>query len=136
MRDFIPHPVDQHVGARLRLARKMRGLPQRVLAAPLGLTFQQIQKYERGANRISASMLYALARQLSVPIDWFFEGVGSEGAMQERLGERARSLRDFMATREGPELAVLMARLPAAQRAQVLALMRAFAEPEALGRAS
>ena len=131
----LPHPVDQHVGSRLRLGRKLRGVSQRILARALGLTFQQVQKYERGVNRVPASMLYGAARLLAVSIDWFYEGVEAEGGDLTAIGDRARVLRDFLATREGPELAVLMARLPRSQAVQVLALMRAFAEAEPLERA-
>ncbi len=63
-----PHPVDMHVGARVRMRRTLLGMSQTTLAEALGLTFQQVQKYERGANRISSSRLYDLARVLDVPI--------------------------------------------------------------------
>lgn len=69
-----PHPVDVHVGRRVRRRRKEVGFNQQVLGDQLGLTFQQIQKYERGSNRISASKLYEIAHALSVPIGYFFEG--------------------------------------------------------------
>ena len=68
-----PHPVDIHVGSRLRLRRNMLGLSQQGLGAALGLTFQQIQKYERGANRIGESRLLEMARRLDVPIAFFFD---------------------------------------------------------------
>lgn len=70
-----PHPVDTHVGAQLRLARKVRGMSQEALAEKLGITFQQVQKYERGANRISSSKLYEAAQTLGVPINVFFDGL-------------------------------------------------------------
>jgi len=68
-----PHPIDVHVGARVRLRRNMRGLSQTQLAEALGLTFQQVQKYERGANRIGASRLLEVARFLDVPINFFYD---------------------------------------------------------------
>jgi len=68
-----PNAVDQHVGARLRLRRHLLGLSQAELAARLGLALQQVQKYESGTNRISASRLYQLCQVLEVPITWFFE---------------------------------------------------------------
>ena len=68
-----PHPVDVHVGARARMRRTLLGMTQTDLGDALDLTFQQVQKYERGTNRISASRLLALARVLDVPIDYFFE---------------------------------------------------------------
>ena len=68
-----PHPIDLHVGKRMRQRRTLLGLSQERLAEALGLTFQQVQKYERGANRVSASRLYELGRVLEVPIGYFFE---------------------------------------------------------------
>src|ERR687894_1039497 len=67
-----PNPVDVRVGARLRLRRNMLGLSQEKLGEAIGLTFQQVQKYERGANRIGASRLYELSRALDVPVSFFF----------------------------------------------------------------
>ncbi|WP_416900332.1 MAG: helix-turn-helix domain-containing protein [Minwuia sp.] len=69
-----PHPVDIHVGSRVRLCRTLKGLSQQKLAQALGLTFQQVQKYERGANRIGASRLFELSQILEVPPSFFFEG--------------------------------------------------------------
>ncbi len=68
----IPNPVDVHVGARLRQRRTLLGMSQTVLGDAIGLTFQQMQKYENGANRISASRLFDLSRVLDVPIEYFF----------------------------------------------------------------
>ena len=71
----MPHPVDIHVGSRLRAARVMRGQSQTNLADKLGLTFQQVQKYETGANRISASKLFDISKIWGVTPDYFFEGL-------------------------------------------------------------
>jgi len=68
-----PNPVDVHVGSRLRLRRTLLGLSQEALGEALGLTFQQIQKYERGTNRIGASRLFDMARALDVPVDYFYD---------------------------------------------------------------
>jgi len=68
-----PHPVDVHVGARVRLRRTLLGMSQEKLGDALGLTFQQVQKYERGTNRIGASRLYHLSRVLDVPVQFFFD---------------------------------------------------------------
>ncbi|HUZ72847.1 MAG TPA: helix-turn-helix transcriptional regulator [Stellaceae bacterium] len=68
-----PHPVDVHVGARVRLRRTTLGMSQEKLGDAIGLTFQQVQKYERGTNRIGASRLYELSRVLDVPVSFFFE---------------------------------------------------------------
>ncbi len=70
-----PHPVDLHVGGRLKQIRGLRGLSQTNLADAVGLTFQQIQKYENGANRISASRLWEFAERLNVPISFFYDGL-------------------------------------------------------------
>ena len=69
----IPSPVDVHVGARLRVRRTLLGMSQTTLGDAIGLTFQQMQKYEKGANRISASRLFALSGVLDVPIEYFFD---------------------------------------------------------------
>lgn len=68
-----PHPVDVHVGSRLRLRRTLLGMSQEKLGHAIGLTFQQVQKYERGANRIGASRLYELSRALDVSVGFFFD---------------------------------------------------------------
>ena len=73
--DGSPNPVDINVGKRVRLRRLLLGFSQEELAAKLGLTFQQIQKYERGSNRISGSRLYDMSQILQVPVDYFFEGI-------------------------------------------------------------
>ncbi len=71
-----PNPVDVHVGSRVRLRRTLLGMSQEKLGDAIGLTFQQVQKYERGANRVGASRLYDLARVLDVPVSYFFEELG------------------------------------------------------------
>jgi transcriptional regulator with XRE-family HTH domain len=72
------HPVDVHVGGRLRLKRTISGLSQESIGNAIGVTFQQIQKYERGINRMGASRLYAFAKLFAVPVSYFFEGYGDE----------------------------------------------------------
>ena len=74
-----PHPIDVYVGSRVRRRRTLLGLNQTQLGEKLGITFQQIQKYENGANRISASRLYQMTRILDVPVSFFFDGL-VEGA--------------------------------------------------------
>jgi len=73
-----PNPIDIHVGSRVRLRRTLLGLSQEKLGAALGLTFQQVQKYERGANRIGASRLFHLSRILDVPVSYFFDDIAAE----------------------------------------------------------
>jgi transcriptional regulator with XRE-family HTH domain len=127
-----PHYVDLHVGARLRLRRKSLGLSQMVVAAAVGLTFQQLQKYERGANRISASKLHALAHVLTTSVGWFFEGLPDPVAPDHPLAgdvERvARVTQAFVMSSEGVELARAFPAIPSAARRQILDLMRAMAE--------
>ncbi len=69
-----PHPIDKHVGSRIRMRRALLGVTQQRLADDLGITFQQVQKYERGTNRIGSSRLYEIRRILEVPSSYFFEG--------------------------------------------------------------
>jgi transcriptional regulator with XRE-family HTH domain len=71
----MPHPVDAHVGAKIRQARVLRGMSQTALADRLGVTFQQVQKYEKGTNRVGASRLWNVASALALPIEFFFEGL-------------------------------------------------------------
>ncbi len=73
-----PDPIDVHVGTRLRLRRNLLGLSQEKLSKVCGLTFQQIQKYERGVNRMGASRLYQIAKELDVPVSYFFEEIEGE----------------------------------------------------------
>lgn len=75
-----PDPIDVHVGSRVRLRRTLLGMSQEKLGMALGLTFQQIQKYERGANRIGSSRLYRLSRILDVPVSFFFDDLPSESS--------------------------------------------------------
>jgi transcriptional regulator with XRE-family HTH domain len=121
--DQEPHLVDIHVGARIRMRRKSMGLSQTQLADSVGITFQQLQKYERGANRVSASKLYGMAVTLQTSVAWFFEGMPpleSEGDGDKRT----LAVRRFMATEEGVELASLVPQLPLSQRLQILALAK------------
>jgi transcriptional regulator with XRE-family HTH domain len=85
-----PNPIDVHVGARLRLRRMSFGMSQEKLGDAIGLTFQQVQKYERGDNRVSASRLYDLGRVLDVPVSFFFDDLNPETAAAAR-GEPSES---------------------------------------------
>lgn len=103
-----PNPVDIHVGARLRLRRTLKGMGQESLGDAVGLTFQQIQKYERGANRIGASRLFEFSKILSVPISFFFDDMPREldtheGRFDAGLSGNQREA-DPMASREHLEL--------------------------------
>src|SRR5476649_1998934 len=110
-----PNPIDIHVGLQVRLRRKALKISQEKLAGALGLTFQQVQKYERGTNRISASKLYEIARTLQVSIAWFFEGLGdpaSAGLDEPGLSRPPPSAIAFLMTPEGMDLAGLFPRIP------------------------
>lgn len=74
-----PNPIDKHVGSRIRMRRMMLGMSQDKLSHGLNLTFQQVQKYENGSNRVSASRLQQIAGLLQVPVSWFFEGAQTQG---------------------------------------------------------
>ncbi len=102
-----PHPVDVHVGSRVRLRRTLLGMSQEKLGQALRLTFQQIQKYERGANRIGSSRIYQLSRILDVPVSFFFDDMTPEAAGHPAgLGESEQSSyeRDQLTKRETLEL--------------------------------
>lgn len=79
-----PNPIDVHVGARIRLRRTLLGMSQQKLGDAIGLTFQQVQKYERGTNRVGSSRMFELARVLDVPVSYFFEEMGSDVAARGR----------------------------------------------------
>lgn len=92
-KDNRPSPIDVHVGSRIRLRRTLMGMSQERLGEALGLTFQQVQKYERGANRVGASRLFDLSRVLDVPISFFYDDLpeslgGAYGAQSSTLGGR------------------------------------------------
>ena len=112
-----PDPVDIHVGARVRERRVSLGMSQTKLGECLGLTFQQIQKYERGTNRLSASKLWALSHFFDVPIEWFFEG----------LGELSQGQEDVMTKTEARQLARNYLACPRPTRDRLRALIRATA---------
>jgi transcriptional regulator with XRE-family HTH domain len=126
-----PNPVDLHVGARIRMRRRILGVSQERLAEDLGITFQQIQKYERGANRVSASKLYEIAKSLHSTVDYFFEGLAdmADGGMAETGQPFAH---DFLKTPEGLELATLFPKISRAKvRRRILELVRSMARDEA-----
>jgi transcriptional regulator with XRE-family HTH domain len=130
--DRAPNPIDVHVGLQVRLRRKELKISQEKLADALGLTFQQVQKYERGANRISASKLYEIARALHVPIGWFFEGLSdptADGGVE--LGYGIPLAQSFLTTQDGIDLANLFPKIaPRRVRRRIVDLVRAMVEDE------
>lgn len=106
-----PNPIDVHVGSRVRFRRMLLGMSQEKLAEKLGLTFQQIQKYEKGINRIGASRLFDLAQVLSVPVQFFYEEVPGNGSDVASLVPQGfaeagpeNSIVEFLKSRDGLEL--------------------------------
>jgi transcriptional regulator with XRE-family HTH domain len=131
--DRAPNPIDVHVGLQVRLRRKELKISQEKLAETLGLTFQQVQKYERGTNRISASKLYEIARSLRVSIAWFFEGLSDP---QEGRGKGAEpdapSAQSFLMTPEGIDLANLFPKIEHPRvRRRLVDLVRSLTESQA-----
>jgi len=127
----VPNPIDTHVGARLRMRRMLIGMRQEKLVEALNITFHQIQKYEKGANRIGASRLQELARILNVPPAFFFEDAPSGAAPAPGLAEpNANSyVVDFLSTPEGLQLnkAFALIRDPKVRR-RILDLVASLAE--------
>ena len=124
------NPVDVHVGSRVRLRRMLLGMSQEKLGEHLGLTFQQVQKYEKGINRIGASRLFDLSQVLGVPVQFFYEELAVSGAAGAGFGERpAESYAvEFLGSREGLELNKAFARITDSKvRRSIVDLVRAFA---------
>jgi transcriptional regulator with XRE-family HTH domain len=105
-RKKAPNPTDQHVGSRVRMRRKMLAVSQQKLGAALGLTFQQVQKYEKGTNRIGASRLQRISHILQVPVTFFFEGTPNasapHGSNENELSMAA--IDDFVSNSDGLRL--------------------------------
>lgn len=109
-----PNPIDQHVGSRVRIRRVLTGMSQERLGEALGLTFQQVQKYEKGTNRIGASRLQHIASILGVTISFFFEGLPSEtsAARAQSMDESDTThVIEFLSTTEGLQLNKAFARI-------------------------
>src|ERR1700731_3010722 len=98
-----PNPIDKHVGSRVRMRRMMLSMSQEKLGGALGLTFQQVQKYEKGTNRIGASRLQQISHILQVPVAFFFEGAPSFHPQTDGVGEAPSPtyVSDFLATSDG-----------------------------------
>jgi transcriptional regulator with XRE-family HTH domain len=130
-----PNPIDVYVGRRVRLRRRELKFSQEVLADTLGLTFQQVQKYESGANRISASKLFEIARTLKVPVGWFFDGL--DEPMEEPAAAEAGApvppaeAKAFLATPEGADLATLFPRISERRvRRRIVDLVRSMTDEQ------
>ena len=129
--DRAPNPIDRHVGLRIRMRRKELGISQERLAEAIGLTFQQVQKYERAANRVSASKLWEMARALNASIAYFYEGLGDKVEVSGSNIPR-ETVQDFLMTPEGLELASAFPKIAQPRvRRKILDLVRAMAESSA-----
>ena len=122
------HHIDIHAGARVRLRRKALKISQQELAKHLNLTFQQVQKYERGSNRISASKLFEIAQVLQVPVAFFFEGYPQSDAAPSTPVSPQAAVHEFLHTAEAMDLGTAFLGIQSSeQRRRVLDLMRAMA---------
>ena len=136
-----PDPIDVHVGSRIRARRVLLGLSQEKLADGLGITFQQVQKYERGTNRVSASRLYKIASLLDVTVSFFFEDVeevaGADGAKAiapARMPEASEFPEDLMVRKETLNLLRYYYSIPDANlRQRFIDLLRGVTKSELIG---
>ena len=129
-----PNPTDIHVGSRIRLRRNMLGMSQERLGETLGITFQQIQKYEKGTNRVGASRLQAISEILGVPVSFLFEDApGHVGAARGFAEDSAASLAlDFATSTEGLQLNRAFVRITDPKiRRKIIELVKTLAADEA-----
>ena len=129
-----PNPIDKHVGSRVRMRRMMLSMSQEKLGDALGLTFQQVQKYEKGTNRIGASRLQAIANILQVPVSFFFEGAPhSPGGPATGMSEAPSPayVSDFLATSDGLSLTKSFMRIKSSKlRRRIVDLVEQIAGEE------
>lgn len=123
----MKHPVDVHVGKRIRHRRWMVGMTQQQLGEEVGIKFQQIQKYETGMNRVSASRLWDIAAALDVSVNFFFEGI-DEGAEPEIALAEADTKGDLLADKEALELVRSYYAIPEQQRRRLFDLARVLSD--------
>lgn len=123
-----PNPIDVHVGSRLRERRMALGVSQERLGESLGLTFQQVQKYEKGVNRIGASRLFQIARILEVPVQYFFEGVSLEDRDDPN---NTQEIMRFLGTVEGLQLNAAFAKIKHDEtRRRIVELVKTLSEQD------
>ena len=121
----MAHPVDVHVGKRVRHRRWLIGMTQQQLAEKVGIKFQQIQKYETGANRISASRLWDIADALDVQVSFFFEGLEDENAA---TGDQGKMPADLLGDKEALDLVRSYYAIPENQRKRLFELARVLSD--------
>ncbi len=123
-----PHAIDRHVGNRVRMRRKMQGMTREKLGDALGLTFQQVQKYEKGTNRIGAGRLQQIASIQQVPISFFFEGAPGSSSSVLEDGPSSAYVSDFYATSDGLALTKAYMHIENAKlRRSIVALVKQIA---------
>ena len=127
----MPHSVDIHVGQRLKARRLFLGLSQTDLAKRVDISFQQIQKYETGMNRVSASRLYDIAQSLAVPVAYFFEGVDGADAAHATDAPAEGLPGDILADKEALELIRSYYAIPENQRRRLFELARVLSDAAA-----
>lgn len=120
----MAHPVDVHVGKRIRHRRWLVGMTQQQLAERVGIKFQQIQKYETGANRVSASRLWDISEALEVPVSFFFEGLGTEA--EAASGDTVPA--DLLGDKEALDLVRSYYAIPENQRRRLFELARVLSD--------
>ncbi|MCB4767579.1 helix-turn-helix domain-containing protein [Ancylobacter sp. Lp-2] len=128
-----PNPIDKHVGSRVRMRRMMINMSQEKLGESLGITFQQIQKYEKGTNRIGASRLQHISTVLGVSVAFFFEGAPSTGTATPGFAEDSSPayVADFLATSEGLALTRAFTRISDSKvRRRIVDLVETLADQE------
>lgn len=128
-----PNPIDRHVGSRVRMRRMMVGMSQERLGDSLGLTFQQVQKYEKGTNRIGASRLQQIAEILQVPVSYFFDGSPGQHARGAGFAEAAAPtyVSDFLATSDGLALSRAFVQIKNAKlRRRIVDLVETIADTQ------
>jgi len=127
-----PNPVDIHVGSRVRIRRKVLKMSQEKLGDALGVTFQQVQKYERGSNRVGASRLFRMAQVMDVPVQYFFEGLGMDNSdMSFAEDEQMPIIYDFIKSSDGVALAMAVSKIKSrAVRRRILELARSLSEED------
>ena len=125
----MKHPGDVHVGKRVRHRRWMIGMTQQQLAEAVGIKFQQIQKYETGMNRVSASRLWDISEALQVPVSFFFEGL--DGAEESATGVAATAQGDMLVDKEALELVRSYYAIPENQRRRLFELARVLSDAAA-----
>ncbi|GAA6174700.1 helix-turn-helix domain-containing protein [Sulfitobacter pacificus] len=122
----MPHKVDVHVGQKIRQRRWLTGMTQQRLAELVGIKFQQIQKYETGANRVSASRLWDIADALEVDVSFFFEGIKSEQEQAQEVDENVPS--DLLGDKEAMDLIRSYYSIPEDQRRRLFELARVLSD--------